>query len=87
MNLMLHGFGVASKRGGSLFPYRERLGKVDVIPSNPAFGTKKDEGRRPRQAGVDFIENPFDGHDVEAVSCAGRFRIMQKPPTPNHSAG
>jgi type I restriction enzyme M protein len=48
MNLMLHGIESMVESGDSLSPDGERLGKADLILTNPPFGTKKGGGRPTR---------------------------------------
>ena len=46
MNLMLHGIEDGVDLGDTLSPDGERLGKADVIMTNPPFGTKRGGGGR-----------------------------------------
>lgn len=46
MNLMLHGIESMVESGDTLAPDGERIGKADLILTNPPFGTKKGEGAR-----------------------------------------
>jgi type I restriction enzyme M protein len=48
MNLMLHGIESMVENGDTLSPDGERIGKADVIMTNPPFGTKKGGGRPTR---------------------------------------
>src|SRR5262245_46246574 len=48
MNLMLHGIESMIGSGDTLSPDGERLGKADLIMTNPPFGTKKGGGRPTR---------------------------------------
>jgi type I restriction enzyme M protein len=48
MNLMLHGIEDGVELGDTLSPDGERLGKADVVMTNPPFGTKKGGGRPTR---------------------------------------
>jgi type I restriction enzyme M protein len=48
MNLMLHGIESQVENGDSLSPDGERLGKADIVVTNPPFGTKKGGGRPTR---------------------------------------
>src|ERR1700720_2225543 len=48
MNLMLHGIDEGVECGDTLSPDGERLGKADVVMTNPPFGTKKGGGRPTR---------------------------------------
>lgn len=45
MNLMLHGIESMVESGDTLSPDGERIGKADLILTNPPFGTKKGGGR------------------------------------------
>jgi type I restriction enzyme M protein len=45
MNLMLHGIESMVDSGDTLSPDGERIGKADVILTNPPFGSKKGGGR------------------------------------------
>ena len=51
MNLMLHGIEGSVENGDTLSPDSERMGRADVVLSNPPFGTKKGGGRPTR---IDF---------------------------------
>src|ERR1700730_17464802 len=48
MNLMLHGIESVVESGDALSPDGERIGKADVILTNPPFGSKKGGGRPTR---------------------------------------
>ena len=48
MNLMLHGIESMVDSGDTLSPDGERMGKADVILTNPPFGSKKGGGRPTR---------------------------------------
>lgn len=48
MNLMLHGIESMVESGDTLAPDGERIGKADIIMTNPPFGTKKGGGRPTR---------------------------------------
>jgi type I restriction enzyme M protein len=48
MNLMLHGIESMVDSGDTLSPDGERIGKADVILTNPPFGSKKGGGRPTR---------------------------------------
>src|ERR1035441_476229 len=48
MNLMLHGIESMVQNGDTLAPDGERIGKADLIMTNPPFGTKKGGGRATR---------------------------------------
>jgi type I restriction enzyme M protein len=45
MNLMLHGIEGTVESGDTLSPDGERLGKADIVLTNPPFGTKRGGGR------------------------------------------
>jgi type I restriction enzyme M protein len=48
MNLMLHGIESMVESGDTLSPDGERIGKADLILTNPPFGSKKGGGRPTR---------------------------------------
>jgi type I restriction enzyme M protein len=81
MNLMLHGIESQVENGDSLSPDGERLGKADVILTNPPFGTKKGGGRPTR---ADFSitaessnkQLAFVEHIVRALKPGGRAAIV-----------
>ena len=78
MNLMLHGIESQVENGDSLSPDGERLGKADVILTNPPFGTKKGGGRPTRAdfsitADTSNKQLAFVEHVVRALE-AGRAR-------------
>jgi type I restriction enzyme M protein len=78
MNLMLHGIeatGVAL--GDTLSPDGERLAKVDIVMTNPPFGTKKGGGRPTRSdftitADTSNKQLAFVEHVVRALKPGGR---------------
>ena len=77
MNLMLHGIESQVESGDSLSPDGERLGKADVILTNPPFGTKKGGGRPTRAdfsitADTSNKQLAFVEHVVRALK-AGRY--------------
>ena len=81
MNLMLHGIESQVENSDSLSPDGERLGKADVILTNPPFGTKKGGGRPTR---ADFSitaessnkQLAFVEHVVRALKPGGRAAIV-----------
>ena len=77
MNLMLHGIESQVENGDSLSPDGERLGKADVILTNPPFGTKKGGGRPTRSdfsitADTSNKQLAFVEHVVRALKPGGR---------------
>jgi len=81
MNLMLHGIESQVESGDSLSPDGERLGKADVILTNPPFGTKKGGGRPTRADFSVTAETPnkqlaFVEHIVRALKPGGRAAIV-----------
>jgi type I restriction enzyme M protein len=54
---MLHSIESSVLCGDSLSPDGEALGKVDVILTNPPFGTKKGGGRPTRSGFLDHSRN------------------------------
>ncbi len=77
MNLMLHGIESTVQNGDSLSPDGERIGKADVILTNPPFGTKRGGGRPTR---ADFSitaessnkQLAFVEHVIRALKAGGR---------------
>ncbi len=81
MNLMLHGIESQVENGDSLSPDGERLGKADVILTNPPFGTKKGGGRPTRAdfsitADASNKQLAFVEHIVRALKPGGRAAIV-----------
>ena len=81
MNLMLHGIESQVESGDSLSPDGERLGKADVIMTNPPFGTKKGGGRSTRSdfsvtAETSNKQLAFVEHIVRALNPGGRAAII-----------
>ena len=81
MNLMLHGIESQVENGDSLSPDGERLGKADVILTNPPFGTKKGGGRPTRAdfsitADTSNKQLAFVEHIVRALKPGGRAAIV-----------
>lgn len=81
MNLMLHGIEGQVESGDSLSPDGERLGKADVIMTNPPFGTKKGGGRPTRSdfsitAEASNKQLAFVEHVVRALKPGGRAAIV-----------
>lgn len=77
MNLMLHGIESFIGSGDSLSPDGERLGKADIIMTNPPFGTKKGGGRPTRSdfsitADTSNKQLAFIEHIVRALRPGGR---------------
>jgi type I restriction enzyme M protein len=81
MNLMLHGIESQVENGDSMSPDGERLGKADVILTNPPFGTKKGGGRPTRAdfsitADTSNKQLAFVEHVVRALKPGGRAAIV-----------
>ena len=82
MNLLLHGIeGDGVLCGDSLSPDGETLGKVDVILTNPPFGTKKGGGRPTRSdftitADTSNKQLAFVEHIYRALKQNGRVAIV-----------
>jgi type I restriction enzyme M protein len=77
MNLMLHGIESTVQNGDSLSPDGERIGKADIILTNPPFGTKKGGGRPTRSdfsvtADSSNKQLAFVEHIVRALKPGGR---------------
>jgi type I restriction enzyme M protein len=78
MNLMLHGIeGNGVALGDTLSPDGERLGKADLILTNPPFGTRKGGGRPTRSdftitADTSNKQLAFVEHVVRALKPGGR---------------
>ena len=81
MNLMLHGIESQVESGDSLSPDGERLGKADVILTNPPFGTKKGGGRPTRSdfsitADLSNKQLAFVEHIVRTLKPGGRAAVV-----------
>jgi type I restriction enzyme M protein len=81
MNLMLHGIESLIDSGDTLSPDGERLGKADVIITNPPFGTKKGGGRPTRSdfsitADISNKQLAFVEHIVRALKPGGRAAVV-----------
>ena len=81
MNLMLHGIESLVESGDTLAPDGERLGKADVILTNPPFGTKKGGGRPTRSdfsitADTSNKQLAFVEHIVRALKPGGRAAVV-----------
>jgi type I restriction enzyme M protein len=81
MNLMLHGIEDGVELGDTLSPDGERLGKADVIMTNPPFGTKKGGGRPTRSdfsVTADVSNKPlaFTEHIVRAMKPGARVAVV-----------
>jgi type I restriction enzyme M protein len=81
MNLMLHGIEDGVNLGDTLSPDGERLGKADVIMTNPPFGTKRGGGRPTRSdfsvtADTSNKQLAFVEHVYRALKPGGRAAIV-----------
>jgi len=81
MNLMLHGVEDGVDLGDTLSPDGERLGKADVIMTNPPFGTKKGGGRPTRSdfsvtADTSNKQLAFVEHIYRALKPGGRAAVV-----------
>jgi type I restriction enzyme M protein len=81
MNLMLHGIESMVESGDSLAPDGERIGKADLILTNPPFGTKKGGGRPTRPdfsitADTSNKQLAFVEHIVRALKPGGRAAVV-----------
>lgn len=81
MNLMLHGIESMVESGDTLSPDGERIGKADIILTNPPFGTKKGGGRPTRSdfsqtADTSNKQLAFVEHIVRALKPSGRAAVI-----------
>jgi type I restriction enzyme M protein len=81
MNLMLHGIESMIGSGDTLSPDGERLGKADLIMTNPPFGTKKGGGRPTRTdfsitADTSNKQLAFVEHIVRALKPGARAAVV-----------
>jgi type I restriction enzyme M protein len=81
MNLMLHGIESMVDSGDTLSPDGERIGKADVILTNPPFGSKKGGGRPTRSdfsvtADTSNKQLAFVEHIVRALKLGGRAAVV-----------
>src|SRR3984957_16995157 len=81
MNLMLHGIESQVESGDSLSPDGERLGKANIILTNPPFGTKKGGGRPTRSdfsitADTSNKQLAFIEHIVRALKPGARAAVV-----------
>lgn len=81
MNLMLHGIESMVESGDTLGPDGERIGKADIIMTNPPFGTKKGGGRPTRSdfsitAETSNKQLAFVEHIVRALKPGARAAVV-----------
>jgi type I restriction enzyme M protein len=81
MNLMLHGIESLIGSGDTLSPDGERLGKANIIMTNPPFGSKKGGGRPTRSdfsitADTSNKQLAFVEHIVRALKPGGRAAVV-----------
>jgi type I restriction enzyme M protein len=81
MNLMLHGIESMVESGDTLAPDGERIGKADLILTNPPFGTKKGGGRPTRSdfsitADTSNKQLAFVEHIVRALKPGSRAAVV-----------
>lgn len=81
MNLMLHGIESMVESGDTLAPDGERIGKADLILTNPPFGSKKGGGRPTRSdfsitADTSNKQLAFVEHIVRALKPGGRAAVV-----------
>ncbi len=81
MNLMLHGIESMVESGDTLAPDGGRIGKAELILTNPPFGTKKGGGRPTRSdfsitAETSNKQLAFVEHIVRALKPGGRAAVV-----------
>lgn len=81
MNLMLHGIESMIGSGDTLSPDGERLGKADLVMTNPPFGTKKGGGRPTRPdfsitADTSNKQLAFVEHIIRALKSGARAAVV-----------
>jgi type I restriction enzyme M protein len=81
MNLILHGIESMVDSGDTLSPDGERIGKADIILTNPPFGSKKGGGRPTRSdfsvtAETSNKQLAFVEHIVRALKPGGRAAVV-----------
>jgi type I restriction enzyme M protein len=81
MNLMLHGIESMVDSGDTLSPDGERIGKADIIMTNPPFGSRKGGGRPTRAdfsvtAETSNKQLAFVEHIVRALKPGGRAAVV-----------
>jgi type I restriction enzyme M protein len=81
MNLMLHGIESMVEGGDTLSSDGERIGKADLILTNPPFGTKKGGGRPTRSdfsitADTSNKQLAFIEHIIRALKPGGRAAVV-----------
>jgi type I restriction enzyme M protein len=81
MNLMLHGIESMIDSGDTLSPDGERIGKADMILTNPPFGSKKGGGRPTRSdfsvtAETSNKQLAFVEHIVRALKPGARAAVV-----------
>jgi type I restriction enzyme M protein len=81
MNLMLHGIESIVESGDTLSPDGERIGKANIVLTNPPFGTKRGGGRPNRAdfsvtADTSNKQLAFVEHIVRALKPGGRAAVI-----------